>query len=347
MEEVLIMKIINKSQQSLEPKYKFIPLESVYGQSLEVQWLIENYIPNSSVGMIYGPSGAGKSHVAFDIAVCVANGIHWCGKETKTGHVFIMAGEGHNGVNRRMKAIEKTRGIALDTSRIHLSERAIGIDSEKGLKEVISAIDQLDVEPDLIIIDTLSRHLMETSENSNEDMAKVVIYLERLMRKYDTAIMLVHHTGKNAKNGSRGASSLRSNIDFSFVVEPFIFDQAKHCELSCEKQKDASDDLPPLSFGIEVVELDELDSKGRSIKGACVVPVGFITRNKDQDLEQLALKTFMTDKADWQTNFVSQCTGSQNDETKRRKFRDLVPKLIELGWVKEYEKRKYTICKQQ
>ena len=88
----------------------------MYGESLEVQWLIEEYIPAQSVGMIYGPSGAGKSHIAFDIAACVATGIQWCDKETQHGHVLIMAGEGHNGLTRRMKSIEKVREISIDTS---------------------------------------------------------------------------------------------------------------------------------------------------------------------------------------------------------------------------------------
>lgn len=336
--------MLNKNNTLQQPKYQFVPLDNVYGESLEVQWLIEEYIPAQSVGMIYGPSGAGKSHIAFDIAACVATGIQWCDKETKHGHVLIMAGEGHNGLTRRMKSIEKVREISIDTSHIHISERAIGIDSDTKLHEIVSAIDALDTQPDLIIIDTLSRHLMESSENSNEDMAKVVINLEYIMRRYDTAVLLIHHTGKNAKSGSRGASSLRANIDFSFVVKPFTFQEIKHCELNCEKQKDASDNLPPLSFGIEVVELDELDSKGRNIKGACVVPVKFVTRSKTDVPKDLALKVFATDKSQWQKNFVDEYPDDISDESKKRKFREVVNKLVEDGWVKEYESKKYASC---
>jgi hypothetical protein len=342
-----MIKVSNMSHNNkgtlLQPKYRFLPLADVYNESLAVEWLVRDYIPSQSVGMIYGPSGAGKSHIAFDIAVCIANGLDWCDKSTKQGHVLIMAGEGHNGLTRRLKSIEKVRDIEINTSNISISERAIGIDSDAGLKEVIDAIDELDAAPDLIIIDTLSRHLMESSENSNEDMAKVVINLEYLMRKYNTAVLLVHHTGKNPKSGSRGASSLRANIDFSFVVEPFIFQQLKHCELKCEKQKDASDDLPPLSFGIEVVELDECDDTGKPITGACVIPVAFVTRNKSQDYKDIALNTFMTDKSEWQKAFVQEIDGELSDDSKKRKFREIVKKLVDDGWVKEFAPKKYQI----
>ena len=174
---------MNRNKSPLQSKYRFLPLADVYNESLAVEWLVRDYIPSQSVGMIYGPSGAGKSHIAFDIAVCIANGLDWCDKNTKQGHVLIMAGEGHNGLTRRLKSIEKVRDIEIDTSNISISERVIGIDSDAGLKEVIDAIDELGVAPDLIIIDTLSRHLMDSNENSNEDMAKVVINLEYLMRK--------------------------------------------------------------------------------------------------------------------------------------------------------------------
>jgi RecA-family ATPase len=149
--------------------------------------------------MLYGASGAGKSHIALDIAVCIANGIPWCKKNTEKGFVFIMAGEGHGGLNRRLKVIEKTRKIRIDKQKILLSERAIGIDTEDGFKEVVAAIDAQPSKPDFIIIDTLSRHIMKSSENSNVDMANFINKLEQLQRRYDATIMIVHHTLSQAK----------------------------------------------------------------------------------------------------------------------------------------------------
>ena len=86
-----------------------------------------------------------------------------------------------------------------------------------------------------------------------------------------------------------------------------------------------------------------MDSKGKPITGACVVPVAFVTRNKSQDNLDLALKTFMTDKAEWQKEFVAQLKGDLSDESKKRKFREIVKKLVDDGWVKEYEPKKYSI----
>jgi phage terminase large subunit-like protein len=103
-----------------------------------------------------------------------------------------------------------------------------------------------------------------------------------------------------------------------------VFQGLKTCDLSCEKQKDASDNLAPLSFIIKSVELDEEDSKGNKIQGACVIPVGFVTKNKSDTENDIALNTVVTDKSEWQKDFVAALTGKISDGTKKRKFRETV-----------------------
>jgi NAD(P)-dependent dehydrogenase (short-subunit alcohol dehydrogenase family) len=52
--------------------YNFMKLNELYSHPLEIDWLIEDLIPNSSVGMIYGASGSGKSHIILSMAAMVA-----------------------------------------------------------------------------------------------------------------------------------------------------------------------------------------------------------------------------------------------------------------------------------
>ncbi|MBR9868290.1 MAG: AAA family ATPase [Oceanospirillales bacterium] len=328
------------------PEYKFVPISTVYEQSTEVQWLIEDYIPKQSVGMLYGPSGVGKSHVALDMAVKIANGIPWCDKDAQKGVVLIMAGEGQSGLKRRLQSIEKHNNISIDQNNLFVSERAIGVDTDKGFMDLVAAIEALEVTPDLIIVDTLSRHLMSSSENSNEDMAAVINRLEQLKQRYNTTILIVHHTGKNANNGSRGASSIRANIDFSFVLSPFKFAGVSLADFECEKQKDASDQLPSTSFQVITVELDDLDSKGRKVKGACIQRAACKCDTEEKLYEELALDTFMPVKPDWQKNFVEVFDREVVDvklkpDTVKKIFREQVKLLVEMSYVKEVEKNKF------
>ena len=174
-------------------------------------------------------------------------------------------------------------------------------------------------------------------------MARVINYLEHIMRTYQTAIMLVHHSGKNEKNGSRGASSIRANLDYSFVVKPTVFQGIKYCELSCEKQKDASDSMEPLPFCIQVVELDELDKKGNNITGACVVPVEGSPQHYRFDVTKLALETFMADKAEWQSEFIQEYPEDIAEDSKKRRFRNTVNKLQEDGLITEIKPKTFIL----
>lgn len=319
-----------------QPEYKFVSLTDVFEQATETQWLIDEYIPKPSVGMLYGPSGIGKSHIALHMAACIANGIPWCDRETEEGLVVVMAGEGHTGLNKRLKAIQKHYGIKLNHKNLFFSERALGVDTDDGFQELIGALEALDRKPSLIIIDTLSRHLMQSSENSNEEMANFINKLEQIKHVYDTSIMIVHHTGKNTQSGSRGASSIRANIDFSFAIKPVDFMGIKLAALHIEKQKDGDDKLPEIDFEVVTVELDEKGKKGYKLKGACAVRVGFATKSKAEEYEEIAWKTFDSEKPRWQQNFIEALPDKGlSQSSKKRKFREMVKILEEKGFVKK------------
>ena len=63
--------------------------------------------------MVFGPSGAKKSFLVYDLACCIATGKDWHGHRVKQGNVLIIAGEGHGGLNRRLKAGRSTTIPAL------------------------------------------------------------------------------------------------------------------------------------------------------------------------------------------------------------------------------------------
>lgn len=328
-----------------QPPYRFVPVSDIVDQSIEIEWLIEDYLPKRSVGMLYGPSGAGKSHIVLDMAVKIASGTPWCDKDTEQGVVLVMAGEGNSGLGRRLKSISKHHDVEIDEERLFFSERAIGIDTDKGFAELVSAIESLEVTPDLIIVDTLSRHLNRSSENSNEEMANFIDKLVQIKQRYDTSVMIVHHTGKNVNSGSRGASSIRANIDFSFELSQFSFEGHKLCEMKVEKQKDASDRLPAICFDIVTVPLGEMDSKGREINGACAQRVGFETVPMASRYEALAIETFDSDKSVWQKNFIEEVDEISDKPlkpaSKTRIFREQVSRLVKSGLVKQLESKRF------
>lgn len=305
--------------------YGFIGINEILKGNLEVEWLVENFIPKKSVGMLFGASGSGKSHIAYSVALSIVNGSSWFGNDVTKGNVAVLVGEGNIGVNLRLKAIHKLHNIKLPDDNIAFSKHGIGLDTDKGFNTVKKSIDDLGFKPDLIIIDTLSRHIEESAENSNDDMAKFINRLDALKREYDCSVLLVHHTGKSG-NSARGASALRANIDYSFYVEP---NGKKQCKFICNKMKDADDDIPEKVFDIVTVNVGT-NRKGKPITGACIAEASVINTpsgNKQDEYLQLALDAFKPDKSEWQKSYLSVDSDNVQDDTKKKRFRDSVKSL--------------------
>ena len=328
-----------------ESPYRFVSLEEIYEQTTEVEWLVENYIPKRSIGMLYGPSGVGKTHLVLSMVAKIAIGEPWCENDTEQGLVLYMAGEGHNGFKRRLQAIEEWNELTIDRNNLRFSERAIGIDTDKGVNEIIGAIEALDKAPSLIIIDTLSRHLTWSSENDNGEMARVINRLEVLKKRYDCTIMIIHHTGKTEKSGPRGASSLFANIDFMFGLSRCPL-QPQIIDLECKKQKDASDKIEH-SFGIVTVTLDELDSKGKPIVSACAAACSTMSIEEGNTLDNVVLESFATNKSEWQNNFIAlydkKIKNGIKLDSKKKCFRSTVHHLVEAGDVIQHSRTEFEL----
>jgi len=65
--------------------------------------LVKFHIEEGTFAMVFGPAGAKKSFLVYDLACCIATGKDWHGNRVKQGAVLIICGEGHGGLNRRLK----------------------------------------------------------------------------------------------------------------------------------------------------------------------------------------------------------------------------------------------------
>lgn len=59
---------------------------------------------------------------------------------------------------------------------------------------------------------------MRGDENSSHDTTQMVRSLQHIGRELDSAVLAIHHTGKNVALGGRGHSSLKGNTDFEIFV---------------------------------------------------------------------------------------------------------------------------------
>ncbi|BBC73369.1 hypothetical protein AEB_P2501 [Altererythrobacter sp. B11] len=106
-------------------------------------FLIEDWIERDSFGVMFGQPGGGKTFLMLDMLLCVAAGIPFHGSEVKQGPVFYIAGEGHNGLTRRIHAWATRHGVSLDGLPFFVSVRAAQFLNEDHADDVMQAVREL------------------------------------------------------------------------------------------------------------------------------------------------------------------------------------------------------------
>lgn len=225
-------------------------------QDEPVEWLIQGVIPKGSFTALYGPPGSFKSFIALDIAEAIATGRTWMGKEVKqTGAVLYLAGEGFGGIGARIKACKMHHqtedGAPIYIVRHQLNLRSSAEDFNALMMAVVTLVEQTGMEFSLAIVDTLARAFGGGNENSSEDMGAFITAMGKVQEFLNCALMVLHHSGKDAAKGLRGHSSLLGAVDTE--LELLRFDEQMKGVLTISKQKDGADNE---RFGFEMVEVE-------------------------------------------------------------------------------------------
>jgi hypothetical protein len=185
-------------------------------------YLLEGILEQGCTYAVVGPPKHGKSVVAMDIACNIALAREWCGKRTHGAAVFILAGEGHAGISRRLRAWCEYHGTSLDDAPLFISERAAALLSDLDAAGVAAEIRQMcentGTAPGLIVIDTLARNFGHGDENSTEDMTRFVAVLDRYLGPLGATVLIVHHTPLASRDRPRGSSALLGAVDGVFLV---------------------------------------------------------------------------------------------------------------------------------
>ena len=193
------------------------------------------------------------------------------GREVEAGPVFYLAGEGHAGLSRRLKAWEEHHGVSLTNAPLFVSKVPASLMDVASAASVVKAIETLQLvhgQPALIVIDTFARNMGAGDENSNADIGLFVNHIDQMRLTLGCAVLLVHHTGHMEKDRARGGSALNAAMDASFQLEKKVGDTI---ELTQRKAKE-SELSEPLLFELKQVSLPGwLDAKGREMHSAVLV----------------------------------------------------------------------------
>jgi hypothetical protein len=241
------------------------------------KWLVKNLIEADSFGEIFGEPGCGKSFLAIELACCVATGTPFYGRAVKKpGPVYYLAAEGRSGLVRRFTAWKLSRGISLKDAPLYLNDTPLqlidGVSAPRAAAALRRKEEELRAPPSLIILDTWSR-VLGGDDSSPQDASEGVAALDELRSRFDqVAAIVIHHSGQNMRERSRGWSGLRAAVDLEFRM-----DKGKDglVRLTCTKNKEG--DMPePQAFEIHGVDLKVRNEDGEPVYSAVLDEVDYV-----------------------------------------------------------------------
>jgi hypothetical protein len=261
-------------------QYRFAWWEDLKTQQ-QVDWLIENFLPQAGFVVLYGKPGSFKSFIAMSMATFIAAGRDWTGRRVKAGPVLYIAAEGQAGLGLRREAIIKTFDLpnslplGFVRTQVDLCSRNAETD------QIVALIGETLPDPVLIVIDTLSRALAGGDENSPRDMGGFIVNVGKLMAETGAAVFAIHHCGKDEARGMRGHSSLLGAVDTEMeIIRPSQENLA--ATVTITKQKDGEDGL---TFDVRMETVALLVGEGvhaREVSTLVAVPSDDVRRKRPE-----------------------------------------------------------------
>jgi len=235
--------------------------------------LIEGAMPLEGLPFIGGQSSAGKTFIAVLIAVCAASGKPFFGHEVqeRVGSV-IVAAEGKGMLRARIAAAMKELGIEGDIL-VAWVKQVPDFNQAQGLQAFVRDLRAISehfktkfgVRLGLVFVDTVSASFDIKEEADNAEAARVCKVMRRIGDAIAALVVPIHHYGKNAAVGLRGASAWRANADFVLSVMADIDPQTGNVtnrQLAIAKDRDGAQG-PLTAFTLKPVELGT-DEAGNS-----------------------------------------------------------------------------------
>ncbi len=239
--------------------------------ALKAEDFVEGVFIRGAMSVVYGPSNCGKTFFMADLALHVALGLEWRGREVERLGVIYCALEGAYGIANRVAAFALAGG--LDGQRIPFAIIPVSLnlldpnaDTGRLIDAIKAAAERMEIPVGLVVMDTLSRAMAGGNENSPEDMGALVTNSARIQQATGAHVAWIHHSGKDQAQGARGHSLLRAATDTEIEISRADNDSPSIARVT--KQRELEID-GVFGFTLKRVELG-LNHRGKPVT-SCVV----------------------------------------------------------------------------
>ncbi len=191
------------------------------------EWLIDDLIPARERVLIYGDPQCGKSYLGLDMALCVARGLPFYGREVQRTGVIYCAFEGGKGFQNRVNAYRKHHGLHIDDGVpfMILTREADLFASEEDMTSLQAEIEHWShifetdygISIGLIVFDTISACTPGMDENLGKEFGKFLGNAKRIVGKSKCTILLIHHKPKSG-DSPRGSGKLTGDLETTIEI---------------------------------------------------------------------------------------------------------------------------------
>jgi hypothetical protein len=239
------------------------------GPSLDAADFVEGLLLEAAMSVVYGQSNSGKTFFVADLALHIAAGKPWNGKEVEQGGVIWLAMEGAFGISNRIAAWRKEHGLEGQNIPFAVVPVALNLlhpDGDTGplIAAIKVAAERLGMPVRLVVVDTLSRAIAGGNENAPDDMGALVTNGTKIQQKVNAHVIWIHHSGKDEAKGARGHSLLRAATDTE--IEITAEGPNRVARVTKQRELDCSGEF---GFTLRIVELGK-NRRGKPVT-SCVV----------------------------------------------------------------------------
>jgi hypothetical protein len=216
----------------------------------QTQWLVEELWTEQAVGILGGEPKCCKSFLALDLAVSVASGAAALRQfpVRRSGPVLLFPAEDSLPVVRqRLEGIAAAAQVPFASLPVQvITAPSLRLDLATDRERLAHTVQQQ--RPVLLILDPLIR-LHRVDENDATQIAALLSYLRELQRKFQLAVMLVHHARKDSQS-SRPGQALRGSSELHGWGDSNLYMRRKGSQLtlSTEHRAAPSRDHIPLQL---------------------------------------------------------------------------------------------------
>lgn len=224
-------------------------------QTQQQQWLIQGLWGRSAIGLIGGAPKCCKSWLGLDMALSVASGTPALGHfpvQHRGPALVYLAEDALPQVRARIQSLCRHRQLDIHQLDLHaITASTLRLDLASDQQRLADTLAQF--KPHLLLLDPLVR-LHRLDENSASDISGLLGYIRDLQRRFDVAIVLVHHASK--KQRAQPGQALRGSSDLHAIGDSNAYLARKNRQLILSIEHRAAAAPEPLAIEL-VVDPDD------------------------------------------------------------------------------------------